>query len=138
MTTQRSMGVLVLVLLVVGSSALMGQAQTSTTYDLTWHVIGGGGAPISSASYRVNSTAGQSAASPPAASSASYVVSSGYWRCAVAGDVNDNGVVDMDDIQAVASAWGDIPAPGYADRDGDGDVDVVDIQQVTAHWGEVC
>ncbi|MBK6433690.1 hypothetical protein [Candidatus Amarolinea dominans] len=42
MTTQRSMVVMVAVLLVVSNSALMGQAQASTTYDLTWHVIGGG------------------------------------------------------------------------------------------------
>ncbi len=54
-------------------------AQTSPSYNLEWHVIGGGGQPSSSASYAVNSTAGQGAASPPSSVSASYVVSGGYW-----------------------------------------------------------
>jgi hypothetical protein len=60
----------------VGSPA---GAQTSINYNLEWHVIGGGGQPVSSASYAVNSTAGQAAASPPISTSASYVVSGGYW-----------------------------------------------------------
>ena len=61
---------------VIGGSAL---AQTSPSYNLEWHVIGGGGQPVSSASYAVNSTAGQGAASPPYSASHSYVVSGGYW-----------------------------------------------------------
>ena len=60
----------------IGGSAL---AQTSASYNLEWHVIGGGGQPVSSASYAVNSTAGQGAASPPYSISPSYVVSGGYW-----------------------------------------------------------
>ena len=60
----------------IGGSAL---AQTSPSYNLEWHVIGGGGQPVSSTSYAVNSTAGQGAASPPYLASASYVVSGGYW-----------------------------------------------------------
>lgn len=125
-----------LVLVIVTAGVV--QAQTSTTYDLTWHVIGGGGAPISSANYAVNSTAGQGSASPPTAASTSYIVTGGYWRCAIAHDVNDDGVVTIYDIQVIADAWGDLPALGYADRDGDGDVDMVDIQLVTAHWGLIC
>ncbi len=54
-------------------------AQTSASYNLEWHVIGGGGQPISSAHYVVNSTAGQDAASPPVSFSSDYVVSGGYW-----------------------------------------------------------
>jgi hypothetical protein len=54
-------------------------AQTSPSYNLEWHVIGGGGQPVSSAHYAVNSTAGQGAASPPYSTSARYVVSGGYW-----------------------------------------------------------
>jgi hypothetical protein len=54
-------------------------AQTSTHYNLEWHVIGSGAAPVSSASYQVNSTAGQGAASPPTSASTRYVVSAGYW-----------------------------------------------------------
>jgi len=54
-------------------------AQTSTHYNLEWHVIAGGGQPVSSSHYRVNATAGQGAASPPLAASATYRLSAGYW-----------------------------------------------------------
>jgi type IV secretory pathway protease TraF len=59
--------------------AIPTMAQTSASYNLEWHVIGGGGQPVSSASYVVDSTAGQGAASPPYSVSTSYVVSGGYW-----------------------------------------------------------
>ena len=62
--------------LAVGSAVL---AQTSANYNLEWHVIGGGGEPVTSAHYAVNSTAGQGAASPPYSTSRSFVVSGGYW-----------------------------------------------------------
>jgi hypothetical protein len=65
-----------LAVMMAGGTAL---AQTSPSYDLEWHVIGGGGQPVSSAHYAVNSTAGQGAASPPFSSSAHYVISGGYW-----------------------------------------------------------
>jgi hypothetical protein len=68
--------VALLVALVAGGAAL---AQTSASYNLEWHVIGGGGQPIGSAHYLVHSTAGQDAASPPLSLSASYAVSGGYW-----------------------------------------------------------
>jgi hypothetical protein len=68
--------VVLLGMLAVGAIAL---AQTSPSYNLEWHVIGGGGRPVSSASYAVNSTAGQGAASPPHSTSSNYVVSGGYW-----------------------------------------------------------
>ena len=54
-------------------------AQTSASYNLEWHVIGGGGRPVASANYAVNSTAGQGLASPPYSVSGSYAVSGGYW-----------------------------------------------------------
>ncbi len=67
---------IVLVVLIAGSAAL---AQTSPSYNLEWHVIGGGGHPATSAHYAVNSTAGQGAASPLYSASPSFVVSGGYW-----------------------------------------------------------
>jgi hypothetical protein len=66
---------LALALTLVGSVL----AQTSPSYNLEWHVIGGGGQPVGSAHYAVNSTAGQGAASPPCSTSAHYTVSGGYW-----------------------------------------------------------
>jgi len=66
----------VLLLLAGGAVAL---AQTSTRFNLEWHVIGSGGGESSSASYQVNGTVGQSITSQPTSESASFVVSSGYW-----------------------------------------------------------
>ena len=66
--------------LAVGGAVL---AQTSPSYNLEWHVIGGGGQPAASAHYLVNSTAGQGAASPPYSASGHYVVSGGYWLAQV-------------------------------------------------------
>jgi hypothetical protein len=60
-------------------SATPAVAQTSASYNLEWHVIGGGGQPAASTHYLVNSTAGQGAASPPYSTSGHYVVSGGYW-----------------------------------------------------------
>ena len=54
-------------------------AQSSASYNLEWNIIGGSGGPMSSASYAVNSTAGQAAASPPYSASSRFAVSGGYW-----------------------------------------------------------
>ena len=67
----------VILILLLGGVAVW--AQTSANYDLSWHVVGGGGGVSSSASYNVNGTVGQSAASPRQAVGSSFVVNSGYW-----------------------------------------------------------
>jgi hypothetical protein len=80
MIRRQTLLVLVLVAftlsLAVGGAAL---AQTSASFNLEWHVIGGGGHPVTSASYVVNSTIGQGAASPPFSFCGDYAVSGGYW-----------------------------------------------------------
>lgn len=57
-------------------------------------------------------------------------------------DFNGNGVVDVADIQLVASHWrckcGDVCYDPLYDLDHDCDIDIVDIMLVTAHWGETC
>ena len=75
-------GLTLLIVMITGHSMLTTDpaiAQTSDSYNLEWHTLGGGGRPVASASYLVNSTAGQGAASPPSSSGPNYVVSSGYW-----------------------------------------------------------
>jgi len=52
-------------------------AMSSASYAINWDVIGGGGGPISSASYAMNSTAGQAAIGFK--TSSNYKLSSGYW-----------------------------------------------------------
>jgi type IV secretory pathway protease TraF len=82
MRTRIILAIALLLLALSGAvlqTAIPTMAQTSASYNLEWHVIGGGGQPVSSASYVVDSTAGQGAASPPYSVSTSYVVSGGYW-----------------------------------------------------------
>ena len=54
-------------------------AQSSASFDLSWHVIGGGGGPAASVHYGISSTVGQWVASPPYSFSRHYAASSGYW-----------------------------------------------------------
>ncbi|UCD76838.1 MAG: VCBS repeat-containing protein [Phycisphaerales bacterium] len=51
-------------------------------------------------------------------------------------DVNDDGVVDIDDLFAVLAQWGDCDDPEDcpADINGDGTVDIDDIFEVLANW----
>jgi hypothetical protein len=51
-------------------------AQTSPNYNLSWHVIGGGGGPMSSTNYRMASTVGQIIG---VSSSENYRLEAGYW-----------------------------------------------------------
>ena len=60
--------------------------------------------------------------------------------CGLAGDLNDDGEVDITDIMLVANAWRSTDPADIAsyDRDGDGDVDIVDIMLVAKEWGNSC
>ena len=55
----------------------------------------------------------------------------------VAGDVNQDGVVDIDDLFAVLAAWGSCPNPPAecpADVDDNGEVNIDDLFAVLANW----
>ena len=71
--------------------------------------------------------------------------------CGMLWDVNDDGVVDINDITEVAARWrtseanpnpdGDLATPDYDaehDVDGDKDIDIEDIMLVATHWGDLC
>lgn len=63
-----------------------------------------------------------------------------YYRTSLAGDVNEDGVVDVWDISIVTMAYGTFNgAPGYnpdADLNKDGIVDMIDLSIVAIHYGE--
>lgn len=54
-----------------------------------------------------------------------------------AGDVNDNGQVNVDDLMQVINSWGAAGKPGEnpADVNDDGDVDMDDLLEVLMNWG---
>ena len=67
-----------------------------------------------------------------------------YYHCALLGDVDPNGMVDVQDIQSIAEHWNSfagVPGGGYDaryDLDNDQDVDAVDIQLAASQWGQSC
>ena len=71
-----ALGLLLLAVLTIGGAAL---AQTSSNYDLEWHVIGGGGQPVSSAHYVVHSTIGQGSASLFYLTGDHHILGAGFW-----------------------------------------------------------
>jgi hypothetical protein len=78
MVTKGKAVLLLLILLLLMSAAAGLLAQNSASYDLSWHLISAGG-ESASASFQVNGSLGQDAASPPLSDSAGFIVSSGYW-----------------------------------------------------------
>jgi probable HAF family extracellular repeat protein len=62
---------------------------------------------------------------------------SAFLRPALAGDVNGDRVITIDDLLAVINAWGQCPAAGScaADFEGDGVVNIDDLLTVINNWG---
>jgi hypothetical protein len=83
-------------------------AQISPNFDLSWNVIGGGGGPMSSASYQVDSTVGQIMG---VSERKNYRLEAGYWyRYGVqpqglCGDVNCDKLIDIGDVTLVLNHW---------------------------------
>ncbi len=71
---------LAIALLLLGLSGGVLLAQGSASFQLRQSVIAGGGSGSSSTSFAVIGTVGQAAAGPPAMSSSSYQISSGFWQ----------------------------------------------------------
>jgi uncharacterized protein (TIGR03790 family) len=63
------------------------------------------------------------------------------WKVLLAGDVNMDGLVDMNDLGAMGPHWGTVVDPGgygwtMGDLNGDGIIDMGDIGLVSSTWGE--
>ncbi len=65
-----------------------------------------------------------------------------YLRLCPVGDANCDGRVQVDDLQAVADAWGlhqqDAAYKAEHDQDGDGSIGLADVMITAAHQGDVC
>lgn len=70
------------------------------------------------------------------------VLVDGTVKVKLQGDIDDNGVVDVEDLVIVALAWGSyIGDPGYdpdADLNQDGFVDIEDLSEVGRNFGRTC
>jgi hypothetical protein len=59
--------------------------------------------------------------------------------CTLAGDMDCDCDVDMNDIMLVANCWRSTdPECDPYDLDHDGNIDIVDIMSVVVHWGDTC
>ena len=112
-------------------------AQTSANYALNWSVVGSGGCEMTSASYAMQSTGGQTATG---AASDGYRLEAGYWyrdaggvggEPGVCGDLNRDGeVTAADAVIALEIAEGSRPFDAPADVDGDGVVTSLDALMI--------
>lgn len=63
-------------------------------------------------------------------------------NCVLVGDFDEDGDVDITDVQAVAFRWntrvGDTLYDARFDLDSDGDIDITDVQTVAFHWNSSC
>ena len=71
-----------------------------------------------------------------------YISSSPKLAGACTSDINQDGIVNMTDIQTIASAYGtSVGQVGYnpaADINNDGTIDILDLAYVAYHYQEVC
>ena len=120
-------------------------AQASANYALNWSVVGSGCGEMTSASYAIQSTVGQTAIGPLGDA---YPIEAGYWHhdaggeSEVCGDVNGDGVVTATDaVIALEIAAGSRPFDAAADVDGGGVVTSLDaliILQMAAGLIGIC
>jgi hypothetical protein len=117
--------------------SLMAIAVTAIAYDLDWEVVSSGGTEGASTSYQLKGTAGQTA--DGGGTSASYQLHHGFWQdfegdavVCVAGDADESGAVDIDDVVyliAYIFSGGPAPTPDLCcgDGDGSGAIDIDDV-----------
>jgi uncharacterized membrane protein len=74
---KRTILIVLVSLLVVPLVVGIVGAQTSTSFDLSWYVLGGGGKRTDSAAYAMNGTLGQGIVG--VSDDTGFQVQSGYW-----------------------------------------------------------
>lgn len=77
----RRVALIILMLVACLALAVPVLAQVSANYDLSWHVIAGGGGRMAGAQYTLQGTTGQPVTGP--AASSGHTLCSGFW-CGVA------------------------------------------------------
>lgn len=112
--------------------------------QIKWQVVSSGGGSSSSASFRLSSTIGQTAAGP--ISSASYKINQGFWQafggtsCCIGtrGNVNTIGIVDLSDLSMliaylIYTPRPTLPCPDAANVNAVGIIDLSDLSLLIAY-----
>ena len=80
--TPRQIGAVILAGIILLAMASIALAQVSSNYDLSWHVISGGGGQMESTGHTLQGTLGQPATG--SMTSSGHTLCSGFW-CAESG-----------------------------------------------------
>jgi hypothetical protein len=137
--------ILFLAVLLLNGGSAFGQ------YDLSWNTVDGGGGTSTGGAYTVSGTIGQTDAGVMAGGGpGGFELSGGFWpglgeggapTCGpdIAPPPSGDGLVNIDDLLAVITAWGPCPPPCDADIApagvGDGNVNIDDLLMVITAWG---
>jgi len=119
------------------------------SYDLSWYTIDGGGGTSSGGSFELTGTIGQPDAGvmTGGAPGNEFELVGGFWSTpggtvptcpADVAPPGGDGLINVDDLLAVISAWGPCPHPCLTDiapPGGDGQVNVDDLLAVISAWG---
>ncbi len=123
--------------------ALATTAAAMAAIDSRWSTIdGGGGQDSAGGSFVLSATIGQPDAGP-AMTGGSFELSGGFWGGAAPGcasDINNDGVVDLDDLSQLLVHFGMAAGATFEDGDidGDGDVDLIDLSTMLTEFGASC
>jgi len=116
------------------------QSASAQPYEIEWYTIDGGGGTSSGGSYTLSGTIGQHDASTPL-SGGQFTLSPGFWPGALRApacrpDINNDGVLDLGDIQAFVALF--LASDLAADFNPDGVLDTGDIQAFVAAFLDGC
>jgi hypothetical protein len=125
----------IIVTAALGIATPSSAGMSSSSYQVPASVLSGGGIPMSSSSFRTDTTLGQAFSSNLALSSESFKTNTGFWNTIyyvsiLAGDINNDGTIDLTDAILALKILSNISLPvtlfKAADVNGDG---VIGLQE---------
>ena len=106
--------------------------RNSTTITFTWNTVG-----FAKGNYTISAYAGLV---PDEADTTDNILTDGWIFVGLVGDINADGIVDIEDIYSIALAYGTIPSQSEykpnLDINDDGIIDIEDLYTAALHYGE--
>ena len=124
-TIRKSREVLWIILLMISAASI-----ASGQYDISWYTIDGGGGTSSGGQYALTGTIGQPDADYSAGGN--YELLGGFWP---GGPLC---IVEFEDFARFAEHWLGTGSGLAGDLDDDGDVDIKDLKQFADNWLSCC